>query len=228
MIAEHRIWWNGWPKLVELRLDYSNRAVETETARSTDRPARRASRSAPERGRRGGGKNPSRAVDVAPAVRSPSASSTSTSKPTWPPNPRVTDRPNGSSSYHDFSGTPDDLEGIAGAEVAGEDADIVKIANHGQHDFADNVRMNPIGRKSKIPTDRNLHGANSVDDANSVQPGRIPRSHYATFSTDKNSPPDNLIGKEMEQVSTITKSIDKDSRTVRCDRRPGRPLPQAR
>ena len=53
-------------------------------------------------------------------------------------------------SFHDFEGTPDNLEEIHEA-LAGEDADIVKIATMATQ-FSDNLRMIELVKNAKIPT----------------------------------------------------------------------------
>ncbi len=100
-------------------------------------------------------------------------------------------------SYHNFQETPDDLEGLHEA-MAGEDADIVKIATMA-NSFADNVRMMEMVRQSKLPTIGICMG-------DIGQPTRILASRfgspftYATYSVEKTLAPGQLNYKQMNEL----------------------------
>jgi 3-dehydroquinate dehydratase/shikimate dehydrogenase len=97
-------------------------------------------------------------------------------------------------SYHDFSGTPDDLEDLHKA-MAEEDADIVKIACMA-NTFSDNIRMMQLAANAKIPTIGICMGELGM--LTRILSNRVGSPFtYATFSTDKKLAPGQLNWKEM-------------------------------
>ncbi|MEM6366163.1 MAG: shikimate dehydrogenase, partial [Planctomycetota bacterium] len=110
-------------------------------------------------------------------------------------------------SYHDFSGTPDDLEELHAA-MAAEDADIVKIATMA-NTFSDNMRMIQLTANSKIPTIGICMGEIGI--MTRILANRVGSPFtYATFSTDKKLAPGQLNWKEMNRIYHY-ESIDKDT-----------------
>ena len=100
-------------------------------------------------------------------------------------------------SFHDFSGTPDNLEDIHAA-MAEEDADIVKIATMA-NSFADNMRMFNLIRNAKLPTIGICMG--EIGMITRILSGRFGSPFtYATFSTDKTIAPGQLNWKEMHSL----------------------------
>ena len=100
-------------------------------------------------------------------------------------------------SYHDFSETPDDLDGLAAA-MAEEDADIVKIASMA-NTFSDNVRMMEMVRRSKHPTIGICMGELGM--VTRILGERVGSPFtYATFSQEKTLAPGQLNWKEMNEL----------------------------
>lgn len=110
-------------------------------------------------------------------------------------------------SYHDFSGTPDELEEIHAA-MAAEDADIVKIATMA-NTFSDNIRMIKLVEKSSVPTIGICMGELGM--MTRILSNRVGSPFtYATFSADKKLAPGQINWKEMTSVYHYD-SIDKDT-----------------
>lgn len=110
-------------------------------------------------------------------------------------------------SYHDFSGTPDNL-GELHAAMAEEDADIVKIATMA-NSFRDNVRMLDLVRQAKIPTIGICMG--EIGMVTRLLAGRMGSPFtYATFSVDKAIAPGQLNWKEMNDLYRY-ESIDEET-----------------
>lgn len=107
-------------------------------------------------------------------------------------------------SYHDFSGTPDNLEDLHAA-MAEEDADIVKIATMA-NSFSDNVRMFDLIRNAKVPTIGICMG--EIGTITRILANRFGAPFtYATYSTDKKMAPGQLNWKEMTRLYDV-KNID--------------------
>ena len=110
-------------------------------------------------------------------------------------------------SYHDFSGTPDNLEDLHAAMVD-EDADIVKIAtmaNSFSRQRAD-VRSHP---QRQAADHRYLHG--EIGTITRILANRFGSPFtYATFSTDKSMAPGQLNWKDMQTLYDV-KSIDQNT-----------------
>ena len=110
-------------------------------------------------------------------------------------------------SYHDFSGTPEELEELHGA-MAAEDADIVKIATMA-NTFSDNIRMIKLTQEAKIPTIGICMGEMGM--MTRILANRVGSPFtYATFSTDKKLAPGQLNWKEMNSLYHY-ESINKDT-----------------
>lgn len=100
-------------------------------------------------------------------------------------------------SYHDFSGTPDELEELHAA-MASEDADIVKIATMA-NTFSDNIRMIQLTKNAKVPTIGICMGETGM--MTRILANRVGSPFtYATFSTDKKLAPGQLNWKEMNSL----------------------------
>lgn len=107
-------------------------------------------------------------------------------------------------SYHDFSGTPDNLEDLHAA-MAEEDADIIKIATMATS-FSDNVRMFDLIRNAKLPTIGICMG--EIGTITRILANRFGAPFtYATYSTDKKMAPGQLNWKEMSELYDV-KNID--------------------
>lgn len=103
-------------------------------------------------------------------------------------------------SYHDFSGTPDNLEELHAA-MAEEDADIVKIATMA-NSFRDNLRMFDLIRKAKVPTIGICMG--EIGTITRILANRFGAPFtYATYSTDKKMAPGQLNWKEMTRLYDV-------------------------
>ncbi|SMP39289.1 3-dehydroquinate dehydratase [Neorhodopirellula lusitana] len=110
-------------------------------------------------------------------------------------------------SYHDFSGTPDELDELHAA-MAAEDADIVKIATMA-NTFSDNIRMIQLTAKAEIPTIGICMGETGM--MTRILANRVGSPFtYATFSTDKKLAPGQLNWKEMNSLYHYD-SINKDT-----------------
>ncbi len=100
-------------------------------------------------------------------------------------------------SYHDFSGTPENLEELHRA-MAEEDADIVKIATMA-NTFADNLRMMDLVKHAKVPTIGICMG--EIGMITRIMSNRLGSPFtYATFSKDKKMAPGLLGWKEMKSL----------------------------
>jgi 3-dehydroquinate dehydratase/shikimate dehydrogenase len=100
-------------------------------------------------------------------------------------------------SYHDFSGTPEELEELHGA-MAEEDADIVKIATMAST-FDDNIRMMNMVKNAKLPTIGICMG--EIGMVTRILANRLGSPFtYATFSVDKKMAPGQLNWKEMNEL----------------------------
>jgi 3-dehydroquinate dehydratase / shikimate dehydrogenase len=100
-------------------------------------------------------------------------------------------------SYHDFSGTPDELEELH-ERMAEEDADIVKIATMA-NSFKDNVRMMNLVKNAKVPTIGICMGETGI--MTRLLANRLGSPFtYATFSGGKKVAPGLLDYREMESL----------------------------
>jgi 3-dehydroquinate dehydratase / shikimate dehydrogenase len=100
-------------------------------------------------------------------------------------------------SFHDFSGTPDNLEELHEA-MAAEDADIVKIATMATS-FADNVRMLDLVKNAKVPTIGICMG--EIGMLTRILACRVGSPFtYATYSTDRKMAPGQLNYKQMHDL----------------------------
>jgi len=195
MIAEHQHLVEQGAELVELRLDYISRAVNLKRL-VTDRPgpvvvtARR---------RDDGGRWLKTEEERQMLLRSAIAtgveyvdieSDIAGTIPRYGNTKRII-------SYHDFSGTPENLEELHEA-MAAEDADIVKIATMA-NTFSDNVRMLNLARNSKVPTICICMG--EIGMLTRILAHRVGAPFtYATFSSDKKIAPGQLHWKDMTQI----------------------------
>ncbi len=148
MIAEHRHLAENGVKLVELRLDFIGRAVNLKRLIG-DRPTPVL---VTVRRREDGGRWLGSEADRQMLLRSAIVSGVeyvdleadiASSIPRYGNTKRVI-------SFHDFGGTPDNLEELHAA-MAEEDADIVKIATIA-NSFDDNVRMLELVKNATVPT----------------------------------------------------------------------------
>ncbi|MCC9602189.1 shikimate dehydrogenase [Stieleria sp. JC731] len=110
-------------------------------------------------------------------------------------------------SYHDFSGTPENLEDLHAA-MAEEDADIVKLATMA-HSFRDNVRMLNLVQNAKVPTIGICMG--EIGMLTRILANRFGSPFtYATYSVDKKMAPGQLNWKDMTRLYDV-KSINKET-----------------
>ncbi|QDV63695.1 type I 3-dehydroquinate dehydratase [Crateriforma conspicua] len=195
MIAEHKHLVEQGVKLVELRLDYIGRAVNLKRL-IDDRPgpvvitARR---------RDDGGRWLKSEEERTMVLRSAIASGVeyvdiesdiADQIPRYGNTKRII-------SFHDFDGTPENLEDLHAA-MAAADADIVKIATMA-NTFSDNVRMMDLARQSSVPTIAICMGEMGM--LTRILAHRVGAPFtYATFSTDKKIAPGQLHFKEMQDV----------------------------
>ena len=195
MIAEHQFLVEQGAQLVELRLDYITRAVNLKRLVG-DRPgpvvltARR---------KEDGGRWEKSEQERLMLLRSAIATGVeyvdieadvAAQIPRYGSTKRII-------SYHDFSGTPDELEEIHAA-MAEEDADIVKIATMA-NTFSDNVRMIKLVQNAKIPTIGICMGEMGM--ITRILSNRVGSPFtYATFSADKKLAPGQINWKEMNNV----------------------------
>ncbi len=108
-------------------------------------------------------------------------------------------------SYHDFSGTPDNLEEIHEA-MAEEDADIVKIATMA-NSFSDNVRMIRLCENAKVPTIGICMG--EIGTVTRILANRVGSPFtYAAYGSGKRLAPGQLDWKDMTDLYNYDK-IDK-------------------
>ena len=195
MIAEHKYLVEQGAQLVELRLDYIGRAINLGRL-LTDRPgpvvitARR---------REDGGRWMRSEDERVTVLRSAIAAGAdyvdieadiAAQIPRYGNTKRVI-------SYHDFSGTPENLEELHAA-MAEEDADIVKIASMA-NTFEDNIRMMRLVREAKVPTIGICMGEMGM--LTRILANRVGSPFtYATFSVDKKMAPGQLNWKEMNEL----------------------------
>lgn len=195
MIAEHQYLVEQGADLVELRLDYIGRAVSL-TRLLTDRPgpvvvtARR---------RGDGGRWLKSEEERVMLLRSAIAAGVeyvdieadiAAQIPRYGTTKRII-------SYHDMNETPDNLEELHAA-MAGEDADIVKIATMA-NSFSDNLRMINLVKKAKIPTIGICMGESGV--LTRILANRLGSPFtYATFSNGRQMAPGQLDWKEMKDL----------------------------
>lgn len=195
MIAEHQFLVEQGAELVELRLDYITRAVNLKRLVG-DRPgpvvltARR---------KEDGGRWEKSEQERLMLLRSAIATGVeyvdieadvAAQIPRYGSTKRII-------SYHDFTGTPDELEEIHAA-MAEEDADIVKIATMA-NTFSDNVRMIRLVEQAKIPTIGICMGEMGM--LTRILSNRVGSPFtYATFSADKKLAPGQINWKEMNSV----------------------------
>jgi 3-dehydroquinate dehydratase/shikimate dehydrogenase len=100
-------------------------------------------------------------------------------------------------SFHDFHGTPDNLEEIH-AELAAKDADIVKVVTTAQSP-ADNVRLLQLAQKAKVPTIAFCMG--EIGLMSRILCGRFGSPFtYTTFSSDRVLAPGQIVFDEMKNL----------------------------
>ncbi len=111
-------------------------------------------------------------------------------------------------SFHDFEGTPDNLEEIH-AKLASKDADIVKIVTTAQKP-TDNVRLLKLAQNAKIPTIAFCMG--EIGLISRILCGRFGSPFtYTTFSADRVLAPGQIVFDQMkalyrfDQISAQTK-----------------------
>ncbi len=195
MIAEHQFLAEQGAELVELRLDYIGRAINL--SRLIDKRPTPVVVTA--RRREDGGRWMRSEQERLMLLRSAIASGVdyvdleadiAAEIPRYGKTKRVI-------SYHDFEGTPENLEEIHAA-MAEEDADIVKIATMANR-FADNVRMIELVRAAKIPTIGICMGELGM--ITRLLANRLGSPFtYATFSGGKKMAPGQLDWKEMRDL----------------------------
>ncbi|TWU03573.1 shikimate dehydrogenase [Neorhodopirellula pilleata] len=195
MIAEHQYLVEQGAQLVELRLDFISRAVNLKRLLD-DRPGPVV---VAVRRKEDGGRWERSEADRLMLLRSAIAAGVeyidieadvASQIPRYGSTKRII-------SYHDFSGTPDELDELHAA-MAAEDADIVKIATMA-NTFADNIRMIQLTQKAKIPTIGICMGETGM--MTRILANRVGSPFtYATFSTDKKLAPGQLNWKEMNSL----------------------------
>lgn len=100
-------------------------------------------------------------------------------------------------SYHNFVDTPDNLEDLHEA-MAGEDADIVKIATMA-NSFRDNVRMLNLVKNAKVPTIGICMG--EIGMMTRILASRVGSPFtYATMTAEKKVAPGQLTYKQMNEM----------------------------
>ncbi|WDQ18970.1 shikimate dehydrogenase [Rhodopirellula sp. P2] len=195
MIAEHQYLVEQGAQLVELRLDYISRAVDLKRLLN-DRPGPVV---ATVRRKEDGGRWERSEQDRLMLLRSVIAAGAeyvdieadvAAQIPRYGNTKRII-------SYHDFSGTPENLDELHEA-MAAEDADIVKIACMA-NSFSDNIRMINLCKNAKIPTIGICMG--EIGMLTRILANRVGSPFtYATFSSDKKLAPGQLNWKEMNSV----------------------------
>jgi len=195
MIAEHQHLAENGVKLVELRLDYVGRAVNLGRLLN-DRPTpvvvtvRRR-----EDGGRWMGTEPDRRMLLRSAIVTgveyvDLEADVAGEIPRYGNTKRVV-------SFHDFTGTPDNLEDLHAA-MAAEDADIVKIATMA-NSFSDNVRMLELVKNAKVPTIGICMG--EIGMITRILASRVGSPFtYATYSVDRKLAPGQLNYKLMHDL----------------------------
>jgi len=195
MIAEHQHLAENGVKLVELRLDYIGRAVNLGRLLK-DRPTPVV---ATVRRREDGGRWMGTEADRRMLLRSAIVTGVeyvdleadvAGEVPRYGNTKRVV-------SFHDFTGTPDNLEDLHLA-MAAEDADIVKIATMA-NSFSDNVRMLELVKNAKVPTIGICMG--EIGMMTRILASRVGSPFtYATYSTDRKLAPGQLNYKLMHDL----------------------------
>ncbi|EKK00208.1 protein containing Quinate/shikimate 5-dehydrogenase [Rhodopirellula baltica SH28] len=195
MIAEHQFLVEQGAQLVELRLDYISRAVDLKRLLN-DRPGPVV---ATVRRKEDGGRWERSEQDRLMLLRSVIAAGAeyvdieadvAAQIPRYGNTKRII-------SYHDFSGTPENLDELHEA-MAAEDADIVKIACMA-NSFSDNIRMINLCKNANIPTIGICMG--EIGMLTRILANRVGSPFtYATFSSDKKLAPGQLNWKEMNSV----------------------------
>lgn len=205
MIAEHQHLAENGVKLVELRLDYVGRAVNLGRLLN-DRPTpvvvtvRRR-----EDGGRWMGTEPDRRMLLRSAIVAgveyvDLEADIASEIPRYGNTKRVV-------SFHDFTGTPDNLEELHAA-MAAEDADIVKIATMA-NSFSDNVRMLELVKHAQVPTIGICMG--EIGMMTRILASRVGSPFtYATYSTDRKLAPGQLNYKVMHDLYRFDE-IDADT-----------------
>ena len=206
MIGEHQQLVEQGAELVELRLDYIGRAVNL--GRLLDNRPGPVVVTARRRGQDGGRWTKSeqerlmllRSAIVAGAEYVDIEADVAAQIPRYGTTKRII-------SYHDFSGTPENLEDLHAA-MAEEDADIVKIATMA-NSFGDNVRMLELMRNARVPTIGICMG--EIGTVTRILANRFGAPFtYATFSADKKLAPGQLNWKEMTRMYDV-KNINSDT-----------------
>jgi 3-dehydroquinate dehydratase/shikimate dehydrogenase len=195
MIAEHKALVEQGAKLVELRLDYIGRAVNLRRLLE-ERPGPVV---CAVRRRGDGGRWMKTEQERLMLLRSAIAAGVeyidieadvATQIPRYGNTKRII-------SYHDFSGTPDNLEELHAA-MAEEDADIVKIATMADS-FVDNVRMIELCKNAKVPTIGICMG--EIGMVTRILANRVGSPFtYATYSSGKKLAPGQLNWKDMNDL----------------------------
>lgn len=195
MIAEHKALVEQGAKLVELRLDYIGRAVNLRRLLD-DRPGPVV---CAVRRRADGGRWMKTEKERLMLLRSAIAAGceyidieadVAAQIPRYGDTKRII-------SYHDFSGTPTNLDELHAA-MAEEDADIVKIATMAES-FDDNVRMIELCKQAKVPTIGICMG--EIGTVTRILANRVGSPFtYATFSTGKKLAPGQLNWKDMNDL----------------------------
>lgn len=195
MIAEHQHLAENGVQLVELRLDYIGRAVDLGRLLK-NRPTQIL---ATVRRREDGGRWMGSEEDRQTLLRTAIVSGVefvdleadiAGSIPRYGNTKRVI-------SYHDFEGTPDNLEELHEA-MAAEDADIVKLATLA-NSFSDNVRMMELVRNARVPTIGICMG--EIGMITRILAHRLGSPFtYATYSADRTLAPGQLNYKVMQDL----------------------------
>lgn len=195
MIAEHQHLAENGVQLVELRLDYVGRVVNL-TRLLANRPTPVV---ATVRRREDGGRWMGTEVDRQMLLRAAIASGVeyvdleadiAAEIPRYGATKRII-------SYHDFGGTPDNLDELHDA-IADEDADIVKIATLATT-FSDNVRMLEMVQRAQMPTIGICMG--EIGMMTRVLASRFGSPFtYATYSADRKLAPGQLNYKLMHDL----------------------------
>lgn len=195
MIAEHQHLADNGAKLVELRLDYIGRAVNIgRLINNRPTPVLIAVRR-----REDGGRWMGTEADRQMLLRSAIVSGVeyvdleadiAGQIPRYGTTKRVV-------SFHDFNGTPENLEELHAA-MAAEDADIVKIATMATT-FSDNVRMLELVQNATVPTIGICMG--EIGMMTRILASRVGSPFtYATYSTDRKMAPGQLNYKQMHDL----------------------------
>lgn len=200
MIAEHKFLAEQGVKLVELRLDYIGRAVNL--GRLLDERPTPAVITV--RRRNDGGRWMKTEQERMMLLRSAIATGVeyvdieadvAAQIPRYGTTKRII-------SFHDFSGTPDNLEELHEA-MAEEDADIVKIATMA-NTFKDNIRMIKLCQNATVPTIGICMGEMGM--LTRILANRVGSPFtYATYGSGKKIAPGQLDWKEMANLYNYEK-----------------------